>query len=62
MSTNLTEWKKQLRVLQRQVDVCRGMQPRGVSSYTDEQKADLYRKTTAAEDALSAHYDKLKRH
>lgn len=63
MSANLVEWKRQLRALQRQVDICRRSQPRGpASGVTEEQKAEMYQKTRDAEDALAAHYDKLKRH
>jgi hypothetical protein len=62
MSDNLTEWKRRLRVLQRQVDICRGLQPRGTTALTDEQKAHLFQNTRDAEDALRIHYDKLKRH
>jgi len=62
MSQNILEWKRQLKTLQRQVDVCRGLQPRGTTSLKPEQVADLHQKTRDAEDALSLHYDKLKRH
>ena len=63
MSANMLEWKKQLRILQRQVDICRALVPRGpVHGLTDEQKAEIHQKARDAEDALSLHYNKLKRH
>jgi len=63
MSDNLIEWKKQLRVLQRQVDICRAAVPRGpVHGLTDEQKAQVHQQARDAEDALAVHYNKLRRH
>lgn len=63
MSASMMEWKRQLRVLQRQVDICRNSQPRGpVHGLSDEQKEQLYQQTRDAEDALRVHYDKLRRH
>lgn len=63
MSDNLLEWKRQLRALQRQVDICRRSQPRGpASGMSEEQKAEMYQKTRDAEDALRVHYEKLRRH
>ncbi len=61
MSANMLEWKRQLRVLQRQVDICRGLQPRGKTDLTPVQVATLHQATRDAEDALSLHYSKLKR-
>ena len=62
MSDSLFEWKKKLRALQRQVDLCRGLLPRGVTRLSPEHVAVLHQNARNAEDALRVHYDKLKRH